>query len=228
MEQRRFDAVLIDFYGTICAGDAEAVNAVCRRIVDSCALPVTPGAFAVSWGKRFFQTVEVSNHDSFRTLHACVLASLRETLVEHGADIDPVACVAELEKYWTNPPIYADALEFLERTTLPVCCVSNADTQPLLAAIEKHGLRFAAVVSSEFARCYKPEAAIFHRALTTLGVDPRRVLHVGDSLHSDVSGAARLGITTAWLRRTSRIHDIGTCRADHVISKLNELTDLLC
>ena len=91
----------------------------------------------------------------------------------------------------------------------------------------RHNLGFHAVVCSEDARCYKPDAAIFQRAATLLGVDPARCIHVGDSLHSDVHGAKQLGITTAWVQRVSRIHDIGTAEADHVIADLSDLTRLL-
>jgi HAD superfamily hydrolase (TIGR01459 family) len=46
----------------------------------------------------------------------------------------------------------------------------------------------------------KPELAIYARALRDLGVaDPRRVLAVGDSFHTDVSGACRAGIDVAFI-----------------------------
>jgi 2-haloacid dehalogenase/putative hydrolase of the HAD superfamily len=82
-------------------------------------------------------------------------------------------------------------------------------------------------VTSESERCYKPEARIFEKALSLMNVRPERVLHVGDSLHSDVGGAGKLGITTVWLRRESRVHDIGMTTADHQVSKLTELRGLL-
>jgi HAD superfamily hydrolase (TIGR01459 family) len=46
----------------------------------------------------------------------------------------------------------------------------------------------------------KPEPAIYARALVELGVsDRRRVLAVGDSFHTDVSGAQRAGIDVAFI-----------------------------
>ena len=223
----RFDAIFMDFYGTISAGDREAVEGTCARIVETLGLALTPGEMAVVWGEEFFRTVEGSNHHAFRTLYECELISLRVTLAAMGIDADPRPFVAELEEYWVNPPVYADALAFLRGNKLPVCVISNADTVPLMGAIARHGLSFDAVVSSEEARCYKPEGAIFQRAAKLLGVDPRRCIHVGDSLHSDVHGAKQAGITTAWLQRVSRIHDIGTAEADHVIADLSEMARLL-
>lgn len=228
-----FDGILIDFYGTICAGDREAVEAACRRIVAECALSVSPHAFAVLWGERFFETVDRSNHAAFQTLFECELESLRTTLADcghAGSDRENDAWLGrflrELEDYWASPPIYPDAVEFLDTVDLPVCCVSNADSRPLAAAIDRLNLRFDAVITSEAVRCYKPDPAIFREAVRRLGVQPDLAVHVGDSLHSDIDGAARVGLKTAWVCRNSRIYDIGHTQPDYTIAALTELKTL--
>ena len=227
MPERPFDGLLIDFYGTIAAGDREAVEAACLRIVDACGLSIAPAAFAILWSERYFATLAESNHAAFRTLYECEIASLRETLAGFGQYPDPAPFVVDLEEYWHNPPIHEDAIEFLHELDIPVCCVSNADSKPLLSAIARHQLRFDVVVSSEAVRCYKPDPAIFRHALRTLGVRPDRVLHVGDSLHSDIAGAAGLGIAATWICREDRIHDIGEDKPWRTITRLTELHDLL-
>jgi 2-haloacid dehalogenase/putative hydrolase of the HAD superfamily len=219
--------LLIDFYGTIAAGDREAVEATCLRIVEDCGLPITAPDFAVIWGERYFATVGRSNHDAFQTLYQCELTSLRDTLADFGHYPDPAPFLIDLEEYWHNPPVHEDALEFLHELDIPVCCVSNADNKPLLSAIARHDLRFDFIVSSEAVRCYKPDPGIFRYAMRTLGVQPDRVLHVGDSLHSDIAGATGVGITSVWIRRVSRIHDIGVDQASFTIRSLAELTQLL-
>ena len=50
---------------------------------------------------------------------------------------------------------------------------------------------------------------------------------MGDSLHADVGGASRLGISTVWICRENRIHDIGTCDPDYGIASLDEISELL-
>jgi 2-haloacid dehalogenase/putative hydrolase of the HAD superfamily len=155
-------------------------------------------------------------------LYECELASLQETLRPMVGEMDPVPYVAEIEAYWAAPPIHADAVRLLEALDIPVCCVSNADTEALLSAIAGNGLRFTQVVSSQSVRCYKPEPEIFRQAVKRLGVEVDRVLHVGDSKHSDIGGATKVGITTAWLCRDDRIHDIGTCDSHYTIRSLTE------
>jgi 2-haloacid dehalogenase/putative hydrolase of the HAD superfamily len=164
VRDRQFDAVLIDFYGTIASGDREAVEATCATIVTACKLSMSPAEFAIAWGDRYFRVVAESNHESFRTLYQCEIASLADMLGEFKIKADPEPFVAQLEAYWRNPPIHADAIELLDELSVPVCVVSNADSEPLHAAIEKHGLRFDAVVSSEAVRSYKPDGQIFRHA----------------------------------------------------------------
>jgi FMN phosphatase YigB (HAD superfamily) len=96
-----------------------------------------------------------------------------------------------------------------------------------MLAIAKHGLRFDAVVSSEEVRAYKPDGAIFTRALELLGVTADRAMHIGDSLHSDIAGAANAGLTATWIRRDDRIHDIGNHPPHHTVSDLRHVMDLL-
>jgi 2-haloacid dehalogenase len=227
LSARRFDALLIDFYGTICAGDREAVERACARTVSAFGIPMSAADLAIAWGNNFFEVIESSNHDAFRTLYECESLSLRDTLRPFVGEIDPAPYVADLEAYWREAPIHEDALVFLGANKLPVCCVSNADTEALMTALNSHGLRFDAVVTSERARCYKPDPGIFRYALEAMGVDPGRTLHIGDSLHSDVGGAASLGIATAWLCRNERIHDIGDCEADYTASSLTEMITIL-
>ncbi len=226
MLSKQFDAVLIDFYGTIAAGDREAVEATCGTIVTACKLSISPAEFAVAWGERYFGVVAESSHDAFRTLYECEMTSLAQMFDQLKVKADPAPFVAQLEAYWRNPPIHADAVELLDELNVPVCVVSNADTEPLEAAIRKHGLRFNAVVSSEAVRSYKPDGHIFRQALDRMGVKASRALHIGDSLHSDVAGAQKAGITAAWICREDRIHDIGRCTPCHMCSSLTELKRL--
>jgi len=226
MADHRFDALMIDFYGTVAAGDRAAVEATCRTIVETLELPLSAAEFAIIWGRRFFETIDASNHGGFRTLYECELRSLRETLDRFGHQPDPAPFVENLEDYWRDPPIHFDALDLLRDLKIPVCCVSNADCDALSAAIARHDLRFDHVVCSEMVRCYKPESAIFEAALARLDIEPHRVLHVGDSLHSDIGGALRLGIKAAWICRDDRIHDIGCCTPWKRIASLAELQTL--
>ena len=100
--------------------------------------------------------------------------------------------------------------------------------------LEQAGLleHFDPVVISEDVGIRKPRAEIFQAVLAGVGVAPAQVLHVGDSLDADVSGAAPLGMATAWLTRRVRdpeaaLREYEGPKPDHVIGDLAELEPLL-
>ncbi len=139
---------------------------------------------------------------------------VRQCLADVGVDVDDEGLARFLEAEhdaWT-PARRLGAqthalLESLRARGLKLGLVSNAFDPPWLLHrdLERLGVADrldAAVFSSEVGR-RKPDAEIFERALDELGVGASRTLFVGDSLHHDVGGAARLGMTTVqalWFR----------------------------
>ena len=103
--------------------------------------------------------------------------------------------------HWVKPPIFEDSKEFFERSQVPLYIVSNIDTDDIRKAIEYHGLKPAGVFTSEDAKSYKPRKELFELALNDSGFKSDEVIHIGDSISSDVKGAGALGIKTLWLNR---------------------------
>jgi 2-haloalkanoic acid dehalogenase type II len=227
----KLDGLFLDFYGTLVGGDREAVESVCRRIVERYSLPITPEQLGVDWGKGYFALSEVCNDGHFRTLHQIECDSLVDTMRPLvGHDIDPAPFVAGLTEWLRSPPVFEEThavLDELRRRGIPVCLVSNADHNDLLLALAARGIQADHVVTSESARSYKPDATIFRRALAETGWSPERVMHVGDSLHSDVGGAKAAGLWAVWVCRSVRISDIGTAKPDHRIDNLAGLLELV-
>ncbi|MGS2805079.1 HAD family hydrolase [Nocardia sp. MW-W600-9] len=99
--------------------------------------------------------------------------------------IDPLA--------WTPYPDTGTVLESLSAQGIPIGIVSNIafDIRPAFAKHGWDGLVGAMTLSYEVG-AVKPSAAIFRDATDRLGVDPGRVLMIGDSAEAD-GGAAALG-----------------------------------
>jgi 2-haloalkanoic acid dehalogenase type II len=215
--------VFLDMYGTLTDGDRAAVEAVCGRIIDEHNLDTMPRQLSIDWGVRFFSAIERANGAAFRTLFDLEQITLDETMQALGVRLDPQPYAEALRDYWQNPPLHDDVREALARLDLPVCIVSNADREDVAVALERSGLGGLPFVTSQCARSYKPHGDIFRLALHRTGWDPARVVHVGDSLHSDVGGAQPLGLHTAWVCRDGRIHDVGEAQPDHTVADLREL-----
>lgn len=71
----------------------------------------------------------------------------------------------------------------------------------------------------------KPTAEIFLATVEEMGVEPRNTLHVGDSLHNDVTGASKAGLHSVWLRGGDPSD--GRREPDYVIDDLSELPNVV-
>src|SRR5947209_13197617 len=139
---------------------------------------------------------------------------VRELLAEEGIEVS----ADELERFleaehaaWQPARMLASTthalLETLRARGLKVGLVSNALDSPDLLHRDLEQLGVAerldvAVFSSEVG-WRKPHPVIFERALEALGVEPSATLFVGDTLATDVAGAAALGMHTClalWFR----------------------------
>lgn len=223
MAAMQLDGIFLDMYGTLTAGDRAAVEAVCQRIVTDAGLAITAHELSVSWGERFLNSLNHCCGDTFETLFDLEIRTLQETMSGMGKTVAAHIYAEQLRDYWQAPPLHDDALSFLQDCPVPVCIVSNADDADVLAVVQKFDLPIAHVVTSERARSYKPDCRIFETALCETGWRADRVIHCGDSLHSDVGGARAAGIRSIWLNRAHRIHDIGTHEPDHVFDGLCDL-----
>jgi len=104
-------------------------------------------------------------------------------------------------------PAFRDTPKALARLAqrYDLAILSNIDrdlfaaTRPRL--IGGQGFDFAAVVTAEDTRSYKPAIGHFWRAIEALGVPGARILHVAQSLYHDITPAQSMGISTVWVNR---------------------------
>lgn len=221
------DGVFLDMYGTLTAGDRAAVEGVCERIVADAAVSISAQELSVMWGERFLNSLDFCNGNAFETLFDLEIRTLRETMSNLDREVDAEMYAEQLRAYWQNPPLQDDAKAFIESCPVPICIVSNADHDDVLAVVRRHELDVAGVVSSEEARSYKPDRHIFEHALRKTGWRRDRVVHCGDSLHSDIGGALAAGVRNVWLNRAHRIHDIGTHEPDQEAADLHAFLSLI-
>jgi putative hydrolase of the HAD superfamily len=99
--------------------------------------------------------------------------------------------------------LYPDVVPVLDDLAgrYAVGLVSNGNSYP-----ERCGLpnRFQFLVFSHDVGAEKPDSAIFRAACEKAGCAPFQLMHVGDSLDSDVRGANGVGAVSVWLNRDHR------------------------
>jgi putative hydrolase of the HAD superfamily len=101
--------------------------------------------------------------------------------------------------------------------------LSNGNGYP-----ERCGLpdRFTFVVFLQDVGFEKPDKRIFQAACRQAGCKPEELMHVGDSLESDVQGANGIGALSVWLNRSGKRRQIGI-EPDLEIESLAELAIIL-
>ncbi|MCP4100601.1 MAG: HAD family hydrolase [Lentisphaerae bacterium] len=198
------EAVLLDFYGTVVHEDDVVIDQICKTISQTAGAQATPNEIGSCWWATFSDAFGHSHGDNFQTQRRLELAALAQTINNFDAHCDADELTEPLFAHWERPPIFEDATRFLAGLDLPVVVLSNIDRVDIETAIAHHNLTFDHVITSEDVRSYKPRPELFLAGLEAARCPPDRVLHVGDSLTSDVAGARQLGIPVAWINRAGK------------------------
>jgi len=215
--------LLLDFYGTVVEDDDSTMMAIATEVAAGAATVVTPGEVMAAWSAEY---AAIAEGTPFRSLRASAVLSLGVVMVRYACPGDPAVLGAPQFDRDGHPPLRAGTRAFLDAVTLPICVLSDADAAGLRATIAHHGLTFDAVVCSEEVGAYKPAAAMFERGLEALGLGRHEVLHVGDSVRSDVLGAHAAGIRAAWINRRGLPAAEGGPAA-YVLTDLGDLLEIL-
>ncbi|WP_330474089.1 HAD family hydrolase [Terrabacter sp. C0L_2] len=122
-------------------------------------------------------------------------------------------------------PDVPDLLVAAEGASLPVALLTNsaqAPTEVKLEALDLAG-RFDVVVTTDTLGFGKPDPRVYLEACRLVGVEPGRVVCIGDNLEWDVLGAEAVGLRAVWLDREGR----GTSEPVASVRALDELTAVL-
>ena len=139
--------------------------------------------------------------NKFETQRVLEKKSLEHTLEKFKSSANAEELSNYMFEHWIKPPIFDDAKEFFEKCQIPIYVVSNIDTSDIMKAIKYHNLIPTGVFTSEAAKAYKPRKELFELALNSTELKTDEVIHIGDSISSDVKGAQSVGINTLWLNR---------------------------
>ena len=190
----------VDFYGTVVHEDGEIIKKITEIICDTGKVENKSEIGAFWWND--FQSMFLNSYgDSFETQRVLEEKSLVHTLAKFGSTANAEKLSNYMFEHWIKPPIFEESKEFFASSPIPIYIVSNIDTADILKAIEYHNLTPAGVFTSEDARAYKPRKELFELALRSTGWKADEVIHIGDSVSSDVKGASSVNIRALWLNR---------------------------
>lgn len=209
-------AVFIDFYGTIVHEDGEVIRKVRQEIFDTGETQEISEISTYWWNE--FQTSFMSAYGSyFQTQRELEYQSLSKTIQHFHSSADARRLSDLMFEHWVKPPVFEESERFFALCPVPVYIVSNIDRDDILKAISYHGLTPAGVFTSEDARSYKPRKELFEFALKSTGFRAEQVVHIGDSLSSDVNRASAVGINAIWINRSGREVPVGICAVNNLL-----------
>lgn len=113
--------------------------------------------------------------------------------------------------------------------TYHLAIVSDGQTAyaiPELHAIGLSGYFDPIVISGHFGY-RKPDERLFTAALTTMKMEPRQVLCVGNDMYRDIYGAQRLGMKTVFFKSNQGTQEKEGVHADYIIYAFPELLNAI-
>ena len=198
---RGFRGLTVDAFGCLLRGGPGELPAALRKIVGEHKEKPNVRALDNLWRDTFRKYIRVNPFLSFREVHRKTIQDLFKAL---GISNDVDGCIEGAFDEYRNSSAYPEVsavLQDLERE-VPVAVVSNMDTTALLGALQRNGLTFTFIITSDEEQRYKPDPSLFQRAVRYLGLPPANVLHVGSSYAEDIVGASLTGMPSLLMHRT--------------------------
>jgi 2-haloacid dehalogenase len=204
----RYRFLTFDCYGTLIDWESGIFSAL-RPILQNHAKSVTDERLLRLYGD--FESEAEQPYQPYADVLRAVVRCFGKELGFTPSRAEEDSLPASLAS-WQPWPDTVEALQKLKmRHELAI--ISNVDDDLFASTLPKLGASFDAIITAQQARCYKPGIANFKLALERIAVDPKQVLHIGQSVHHDVVPAKALGMGTVWVNRTSARAGVGAVKA---------------
>jgi 2-haloacid dehalogenase len=230
-------ALLFDVFGTLVDWRGSLIDAAAA--VGSERPEVEWSAIIDDWRRAYqpaMDHVAAARDDGrapWRNLDSVQGDTLDHVLAEHAIDLS-VDQRRELIGAWRRLRPWPDTRDGLDllRAKAITATLSNGHLALVVDLLRFAGLRMDAVLSAELASSYKPNPAVYLRALELLECDPGEAMLV--ACHAkDLAAASALGLRTAFVRRPREWGPAGGDQPPYglpgliVVDSLIELADRL-
>ena len=227
----RITTVIFDMYETLVENEQHHWRVTFRDIIREQVLDITVDRLWEEWhsleGK--FRSNRLKPGVPFKTYYETWRECFVRAFAVLGLKGDATAAARHSVLDISRRPPYEETLEAVGvvQRGWRTAVLSNADDVYLLPNMERLGLKFDEVLSSEEARSYKPRPDSFREILRRLGINAQGSVYVGDRQFEDVKGASQVGIGTVWVNRSGVPLDPALPAPDHQINNLLELPRLI-
>lgn len=228
LDPNQFDTLTFDCYGTLIDWETgilatlHPILSAHRKVIDDATLLKLYGDFE--------QLSERGEFHPYRQVLESVVRRFGAQLGFAPTDQEAQSLPDSLAS-WKPWPDTVPALQQL-KNRFRLAIISNVDDDLFAATRPQLQVAFDDVITAQQAQAYKPSLKIFELALSRLNAQPKRTLHVAQSIFHDVVPAQQLGLSTVWVNRPSARAGVGAvkaakAKADLEVSSLSALLDLL-
>lgn len=196
-------AVFIDYTGTIIMQGGKDAEELVYRVCKNSDMK-NPNEFLKYWWgmvKEYESSFEgatyVTEDDIIDLmLERCVKEiRLQESLTELH-----ILC----QRFWMYAPLYNDVKDFFEKCPYEIYIISNNGKKYIAEAMKVNDISPTGIITADMVKAYKPHPTLFKKALEVSGCTVDEVVHIGDSITSDVNGAKEVGIKPILLDRDNK------------------------
>lgn len=201
-------AVIFDMYQTLVQDPGTQWRLSFKTIIKEQGLSITAEELWQGWreSEEQFRLRRTDPSLPFQTYFNAWVGGFRLAFQRMGAPGDAYAATSRFfaDLSCREPfPETAQALRELQ-ARYRTAVLSNADDGFLLPNLKLLDFEFETVLSSEMARCYKPQPELFQEMLRRLSLPPEQTLYVGDRHYEDAYGASSVGMNAVWIDRGGR------------------------
>jgi 2-haloacid dehalogenase len=200
-----FTTITFDCYGTLIDWEAGILPAI-RRVLTA-HQQTLPDAAILELYSEFEAHAENGPYRSYRDVLESVVRQFGDRCGFHPTTAEQQSLHESVPTWPPFPDTVAALHKLQQRYKLAI--ISNIDDELFAETRKQLGVEFAAVITAQQARSYKPSVNNFRLALQTLGIEPSSLLHAGQSIYHDVIPAQSLGISTVWVNRRSARPGVG-------------------
>ena len=198
-------SVFLDYTGTMVPDDEPNTRALLKYFIENSSLKDPSEILRIVWGK--IKEMELNYKGDYFIRNDERVDLILDYCVKNCGLTGDLALMHEMwQRIWIHAPLYDDVRPFFDKCKLPIYILSNDDMIYLERSMKEKKIEPAGIISAELSKACKPHREIFEKALEIAGVSAAEVIHIGDSVVSDVKAAEAVGITPILLDRTGKQH----------------------
>lgn len=213
-------AVFIDYTGTIIEQGGEDAEEMVYRVCKNSDMKNPDEFLKYWWGmiKEYEESFEgISYISEDEIVHKMLTRCEKEINLKENLDELHTLC----RRFWIYAPLYDDVKIFFENCPYPIYIISNNGEAYIAEAMKVNGISPAGIISADMVKAYKPHPRLFQKAMEVSNCTADEVVHIGDSVISDVNGAKAVGIKPILLDREGRAGSLGILVAKSLLDALD-------